>query len=79
MAQIVVRKLDDSVLAKIKARARTNRRSAEAEVRYILTAAVKPTKPKRVPLTSLIGAARSGRTQEQINADVRALRDEWDR
>jgi antitoxin FitA len=79
MAQIIVRKLDENVLAKIKARARTNRRSAEAEVRHILTAAVKPAKPKRVPLTSLIGAARSGRSQQEINAYVRALRDEWDR
>jgi antitoxin FitA len=79
MAQILVRKLDEEILTKIKARARRNRRSAEAEVRQILAAAVKPARPKHVPLTDLIGAARTGRTSEEINAYVRALRDEWER
>ena len=79
MAQMLVRKLDEGILTKIKARAKMNRRSAEAEVRYILAAAVKLSKPKHVPLTSLIGAARTGRTRDEINAYVRALREEWDR
>ena len=36
MAQIIVRNLDDSIVERLKARARTNERSLEAEVRLIL-------------------------------------------
>jgi antitoxin FitA len=36
MAQIIVRNLDDSVVERLKARARDNDRSLEAEVRHIL-------------------------------------------
>ena len=36
MAQIIVRNLDDAVVDRLKARARTNNRSLEAEVRLIL-------------------------------------------
>jgi antitoxin FitA len=36
MAQIIVRNLDDVVVARLKNRARTNGRSLEAEVRQIL-------------------------------------------
>lgn len=81
MAQILVRKLDDDVLSKIKARAKTNRRSAEAEVREILAAAVATHRrgAHRPSLTSLIGAGGRRRTTEEINAYVRALREEWER
>lgn len=79
MRQIVIRKLDDSVLAKIKARARVNHRSAEAEIRAILSSAVSPKKSRWRPLASLIGAAPAGRTQDDIDVYVRGLRDEWDR
>lgn len=41
MAQIVVRKLDDDVKAKLKARARRHGRSMEEEVREILRNAVR--------------------------------------
>jgi antitoxin FitA len=36
MAQIIVRNLDDAIVERLKARARTNERSLEAEVRLIL-------------------------------------------
>jgi len=36
MAQIIVRNLDDAVVERLKARARDNNRSLEAEVRHIL-------------------------------------------
>jgi len=36
MAQIIVRNLDDAVVDRLKARARDNDRSLEAEVRHIL-------------------------------------------
>jgi antitoxin FitA len=41
MAQILVRNLDDSLKARLQRRARRNRRSMEAEVREILTTALK--------------------------------------
>lgn len=40
MAAITVRRLDDSVVLRLKARAETNGRSLEGEVRQILSAAV---------------------------------------
>lgn len=40
MGQITVRKLDDELIRRLKARAAANNRSAEAEVRSIIEAAV---------------------------------------
>jgi len=37
MASVTIRNLDDSVLKKLKKRARANKRSLEAELRLILT------------------------------------------
>jgi len=79
MGQILVRKLDDVVLAKLKVRAKANKRSAEAEVRDILTQAMKPKQNRRLPLSALAGSARSGRNQAEVEAYVRKLREEWDR
>ena len=41
MAQIIVRNLDEAVVDRLKARARTNGRSLEAEVRLILEQSAK--------------------------------------
>jgi plasmid stability protein len=41
MAQIIVRNLDDAVVERLKARARDNNRSLEAEVRHILEQSAK--------------------------------------
>lgn len=41
MAQILVRNIDDGVVERLKARARTNNRSLEAEVRQILEQSAK--------------------------------------
>lgn len=41
MAQLIVRRLDDAVAARLKVRAALNGRSTEAEVRAILAAAVR--------------------------------------
>jgi antitoxin FitA len=41
MAQIIVRNLDDSVVERLKKRAKTNGRSLEAEVRLILEQSAK--------------------------------------
>jgi plasmid stability protein len=77
MGQILIRRLDDAVVAALKARAKANNRSAEAEARAILGAAVAPPPPERRKLSDFIGAAPTGRTMEDIVRDVRALRDAW--
>jgi plasmid stability protein len=41
MAQLIVRNLDDAVVERLKARARDNDRSLEAEVRHILEQSAK--------------------------------------
>lgn len=78
MRQIIIRKLEDDVLKRIKARAKANGRSAEAEVREILIEAVAPPRGKQRSLSSFIGSVRGNRTQTEIDAYVRKLRDEWD-
>lgn len=79
MGQILVRKLDDAVLAKLKARAKAKKRSAEAELREIITDALKTSTVRRSSLSALAGSARSGRSQADIDKYIRDLRDEWDR
>ncbi|MCD1642164.1 FitA-like ribbon-helix-helix domain-containing protein [Aurantimonas coralicida] len=80
MAQITVRKLDDDVLDALKARARANKRSTEAEIRDILKRATDAPEPaERVSLWALAGSAPSSRTVEEIVEDVRKLRDDWER
>jgi plasmid stability protein len=79
MGQILVRNLDDPVIARIKSRAKANRRSIEAEVREILSQAVAGDKLQRRSLASFIGAAGLSRSREEIDAYVRVLRNEWDR
>lgn len=78
MGQILVRKIDDDVLKRIKARAEAHGRSTEAEVREILNEAVGPPQKARRSLSSFIGSVRSNRSQAEIDAYVRKLRDEWD-
>ncbi len=79
MGQIIVRQLDDKVLSRIKTRAKANKRSAEAEVRDLLTRAVNPAKATHKSLASLAGAGQSGRSAAEIEDYVKMLRDEWDR
>jgi plasmid stability protein len=77
MAQILIRRLEDGLLAKLKARAKANGRSAEAEAREALKRALEspPTSPR--PLSELMGAgSKWGRSKEEIDAYIRALRDE---
>ncbi|MDP2118369.1 MAG: hypothetical protein U1A06_13595 [Hoeflea sp.] len=82
MGQIVVRQLEDAVLEALRQRAKTNNRSTEAEVRAIIsqaveTPSVKPPKSRK-RLSELVGSVSSGRTSEEIVAEIRALRDEWE-
>ena len=66
MGQLLVRKLDDAVKAKLQRRARRNGRSTEEEVREILRNAVKGEGAARQPLGSRLAArfARVGLTQD---------------
>lgn len=82
MGQIVVRQLDDAVLNAVRARAKANNRSTEAEVRDIISSAVElpvQTVPKtRKRLSELVGSVPSGRTAEEIVSEIRSIRDEWE-
>ncbi|MCY0095939.1 FitA-like ribbon-helix-helix domain-containing protein [Hoeflea ulvae] len=82
MGQIVVRQLEDAVLEAVKSRAKANNRSTEAEVRDIISNAVElPDQTglrTRKRLSELVGSVSSGRTAEEIVAEIRVLRDEWE-
>jgi antitoxin FitA len=66
MAQLVVRKIDDDVKAKLQRRARRHGRSTEEEVREILRNAVKGESQAAAPLGSRLASrfARLGLKQE---------------
>lgn len=78
MGQILVRRISDATLLRLKQRARDNNRSTEAEIRSILDEAVGLVEPRR-SLRSLAGSAPSGRSDREIVDYVRGLREEWDR
>jgi plasmid stability protein len=80
MARIVVRNVDNKVIELIDARANANGRSFAAEVRVILSEAVgvRQESGQSRRLTSFIGTVGSNRSQAEIDAYVRGLRDEWE-
>lgn len=69
MAAVTIRNLPDAVHRALKLRAAQNARSAEAEMRAILEAAVRP--QERLKLGATL--AQIGRTAGLSNADVEAL------
>jgi plasmid stability protein len=73
MARLVIRNLDDGIKAKLQRRARRHGRSIEAEVREILSDAVREEDRARLPLGSSIAArfARIG-----LDQDIPELRKE---
>jgi plasmid stability protein len=75
MAAVTIRNLPDEVHRALKARAAQNHRSAEAEIRAILEAAVRP--PERL----LLGTAISNLSRKfgLTNADFEALEDVRDK
>lgn len=77
MGQILIRKLEDAVLQGLRARAKANNRSVEAEARLIIGSAVLPPEPPKRTLMSFVGLHPTGRTTQEIVAEIRALRDEW--
>jgi plasmid stability protein len=60
MGQIIVRRLDDDVKAKLQRRARRHGRSTEEEVREILRNAVRSEGGARAPLGSRLAARFAG-------------------
>ena len=77
MAQILIRRLEDDLMANMKKRAKANGRSAEAEAREALRRAFGAAITNPRPLSELMGAgSKWGRSKEEIDAYIRALRDE---
>lgn len=70
MAQIVIRRLDDDVKARLQQRARQNGRSAEAEVREILRATLLDDVSARVKLGSRIASRFSDEGLDQPIAEL---------
>jgi plasmid stability protein len=79
VGQILIRKLDEAVIEGLRARARANNRSVEAEARLIIGSAVLPSERPTRTLMSFVGSGMHRRPQSEIDAEVAALRDEWDR
>ena len=71
MGQIVVRRLDDDVKAKLQHRARRHGRSTEEEVREILQNAVRTEGGARAPLGSRLAGRFAGLG---LSADIPELR-----
>ena len=57
MGQVIVRNLDDAVIAAIKSRARSKGHSLEQELRIILAQAAKRTRVEKLALVDRIRAA----------------------
>jgi antitoxin FitA len=76
MAQILVRKLPDSLVEQLKARARRNGRSLEAEVRDVLQQAVTKNKAAFLKAADAMRARLAGRHHTET---LELLREDRDR
>jgi plasmid stability protein len=76
LAQILVRKLPDAVVERLKARARRNRRSLEAEVRAILADSVAKDKAAFLERAAAMRAQLAGQPHTET---WRLLREDRDR
>ena len=76
MANVIVRNLDDEVVERLRARAKTNSRSLEAELRVLLTNAVRRRRPKDlIELADRIAAMTPNVPQTDSTLLVREDRD----
>jgi plasmid stability protein len=75
MVQLTVRNLDGGLVRRLKIRAAQNNRSAEAEHRAILEAALRPTEPDFWERAARLRSATRGRPVTDSAALVRADRD----
>lgn len=76
MAQVIVRNLDDDVVARLKAKARQRGHSLEQELREILSRAAKPSRNELLAEADRIRAM----TPEKLQTDsAELIREERDR
>ena len=75
MGQVIVRNLDDKVIAALKAKAELHGHSLEQELRAILSAAAKPNAEERLALADRIRAMTPGKRQTDSTLLIRAGRD----
>ena len=78
MATLTIRNLDDEVVAALKARAKANNRSLEAEVRQLLLRSTKPLAPEEMVLLAESIAAMTPKDIPQTDS-VELLREDRDR
>ncbi|MDE0154861.1 MAG: hypothetical protein OXS28_04565 [Gammaproteobacteria bacterium] len=77
MGNLTIRNLDDNVIETLKAQARTNQRSLEAEIRYMLTQVAE----HRVSIADFRGRTQqiAGMTDRVQTDSVELLREDRDR
>jgi antitoxin FitA len=75
MSQLTVRNLDAALVRRLRIRAAQNNRSAEAEHRAILEAALRPAEPDFWDRVATLRSATHGRTATDSAVLVRADRD----
>lgn len=75
MATLLVRDLDDDLVGRLKLRARTHGRSAEAEHRAILESALAPSRKEFIALIKRLRAETGGRPESNSAEIIRADRD----
>ncbi len=74
MPQLTIRNIDDSLYARLKQRARLNRRSLEAEVRFILEQQATPDRASVVQAANAFRRRLAGRYKGDVAAEIRADR-----
>ena len=75
MAQVIVRKLDDEVVASLKLKAKLKGRSLEQELRDILKRAAELTKEEKLALIDSIRAMTPRRLENDSSELIREDRD----
>lgn len=75
MGQVIVRNLDDKVIAALKAKAEFHGHSLEQELRAILSGAAKPDAEERLALADRIRAMTPSRRQTDSTGLIREERD----
>jgi plasmid stability protein len=75
MGQVIVRNLDDKVIAALKAKAELHGHSLEQELRAVLSAATKLNAEDRLALADRIRAMTPGRRQTDSTVLIRKGRD----
>lgn len=75
MGQVIVRNLDDRVIAALKAKARLHGHSLEQELRAILSGAARPNAEERLALADRIRAMTPRRRQTDSTTLIREDRD----